>query len=148
VERPAGQENGGRYGQVGIQVVQWAGAILDVLRATGISFGLGPLAGETGLARSAVQRIVQALQDIGWVTPAVPDGGVFPGPGASNSPSPAAGRPTVAGQVTAGQRLRAVSTGRRDLPLHCSADGKAMLATLPDPFIETIIGRRFPNLHG
>lgn len=126
-----------------------------------------------------MQRIARALQDVGWVTPAVPNGGVFPGPRLIELAVAVGGRPAhlvilhphleqlsrelnetvglstrrhdralFAGQVTAGQRLRAVSAARRDLRLHCSANGKAMLATLPDPFIETIIGRRFPTLHG
>jgi DNA-binding IclR family transcriptional regulator len=135
VERQAAQENGGGYGQAGIQVIQRAGAILGTLRATEIRLSLGQAARETGLARSTVQ----ALQDAGWVTPPGPDDGVFPGPSSSNPPPL-----FFVDQVTAGLPLRAVSAVGETSPLHCSENGKEMLATLPDLFIETIIGRSSP----
>lgn len=47
-------------------------------------------------------------------------------------------------QVTATLPLRAVSAVGETFPIHCSENGKAMLATLPDPFIETIIGPSSP----
>ena len=125
VEFQPAQENGGPPRQAGIQVIQRVGAILDALRATEISLSLGQLAGETGLARSTVQRIVQALQDVGWMTLPVPDGGVFLGSRLI--------------------RLAAAAVGET-FPLHCIANGKAMLATLPGPLVETIIGRSFPAL--
>jgi DNA-binding IclR family transcriptional regulator len=176
VELPARTGNGRRPRQAGIQVIQRAGAILDALRAAEISLSLGQLARETGLARSTVQRIIQALQDVGWVTPPAPSGGVLLGPRLVELAA-AAGRPAhlvvlhphlehlsrglnetvdlsirrhdralFVDQVTADQRLRAVSAVGETFPLHCSANGKAMLATLPDPFIETIIGGSFPAL--
>jgi Bacterial transcriptional regulator len=173
VERQVAQENGGGHGPAGIQVIQViqrAGAILDTLRATEIRLSLGQSARETGLARSTVQ----ALQDADWVTPPGPDGGVFLGPSSSNPPPPpAVGRPIwsfctrtwnstpassarpstcpsagmtalFVDQVTAGLPLRAVSAVGETFPLHCSENGKEMLATLPDLFIETIIGRSSP----
>lgn len=153
VERRAAQENGGGHGQAGIQVIQRAGAILDTLRAAEIRLILGQSARETGLARSTVQ----ALQDAGWVTPPGPDGGVFLGPSSSNPPPsapasstrrstcPSAGMTALVGdQVTAGLPLRAVSAVGETFPLHCSENGKEMLATLPDLFIETIIVRSSP----
>lgn len=174
MELQAAQENGRRPRQAGIQVIQRAGAILDALRAAEISLSLGQLARETGLTRSTVQRIVQALQDVGWVTPPAPNGGVLLGPRLTELAA-VGGRPAhlvilhphleqlskelnetvdlsirrhdralFVDQVTADQRLRAVSAVGETFPLHCSANGKAMLATVPDPFIETIIGRSFP----
>jgi DNA-binding IclR family transcriptional regulator len=170
------QENGPRPRQPGIQVIQRAAAILDALRAARAPLSLGQLARETGLARSTVQRIVEALQDTHWVTPPSPNGGVLLGPGltelAANGGRPAQlailhpylerlsadlnetvdlsirrhDRALFVDQVTADQRLRAVSAIGETFPLHCSANGKAMLATLPDPFVETIIGRSFPAL--
>jgi DNA-binding IclR family transcriptional regulator len=176
VELQAAQENGRRPRQAGIQVIQRAGAILDALRATEVPLSLGQLARETRLARSTVQRIVQALQDVGWVTPPAPNGGVLLGPQLTELAA-VGGRPAhlvilhphleqlskelnetvdlsirrhdralFVDQVTADQRLRAVSAVGDTFPLHCSANGKAMLATLPDPFVETIIGRSFPAL--
>jgi DNA-binding IclR family transcriptional regulator len=160
----------------GIQVIQRAASILAALRAAEASLSLGQLARETGLARSTVQRIVEALQHIGWVTPPAPNGGVLLGPGLTELAA-AGGRPAqlailhpylerlstelnetvdlsirrhdralFVDQVTADQRLRAVSAVGETFPLHCSANGKALLATLPDPLIEPLIGNSFEPL--
>jgi hypothetical protein len=141
VELQAAEENGGGHGQAGIQliqVIQRAGAILDTLRAAGIRLSLGQLAGETGLAGSTGQ----ALQDAGWVTPPGPNGGVS---STRSWPCPSAGMTAFfLDQVTGGLPLRAVSAVGETFPLHCSENGKAMLATLPEPFIETIIGLSSP----
>ena len=153
-----------------------AAAILEALRLAQAPLSLGQIARETGLARSTVQRIVETLQDAGWVTPPSPNGGVLLGSGLTALAS-AGGRPAqlvilhpylvklsadlnetvdlsirrharvlFVDQVTAGQRLRAVSAVGETFPLHCSANGKAILATLPDPLIEALIGRDFPAL--
>jgi DNA-binding IclR family transcriptional regulator len=176
VDRRAARGNSRQPRQPGIQVIQRASAILDALRQAQASLSLGQLARETGLARSTVQRIVEALQDVGWVTPPSPNGGVFLGPGLTELAA-AGGRPAqlailhphlerlstelnetvdlsirsldralFVDQVTAHQRLRAVSAVGETFPLHCSANGKAMLATLPDPLIESLIGTSFPAL--
>jgi DNA-binding IclR family transcriptional regulator len=170
------QDDGRPARQPGIQVIQRAAAILATLRAAGAPLSLGQLARGTGMARSTVQRIVEALQDAGWVTPPSPNGGVLLASGLTELAS-AGGRPAqlailhphlerlsaelnetvdlsirrhdralFVDQVTADQRLRAVSAVGETFPLHCSANGKAMLATLPDPLIETLIGRTFPAL--
>jgi DNA-binding IclR family transcriptional regulator len=170
------QGNGRQPRQPGIQVIQRASAILDALREAQSSLSLGQLARETGLARSTVQRIVEALQDVGWVTPPWPNGGVLLGPRLTELAA-AGGRPAqlailhphlerlsaglnetvdlsirsldralFVDQVTAPQRLRAVSAVGETFPLHSSANGKAMLATLPDPLIESLIGTSFPAL--
>ena len=155
-------------------MIQRAAAILKALRAAEAPLSLGRLARETGLARSTVQRIVETLQDADWVTPPSPNGGVLLGTGltalASVGGRPAQLRilhpflvklsaelnETVdlsirrhdgalfVDQVTADQRLRAVSAVGATFPLYCCANGKAMLSTLPDPLIETLIGRSLP----
>jgi DNA-binding IclR family transcriptional regulator len=167
-------QDGGR--QPGIQVIKRAAAILKALRAAETPLSLGRLAHETGLARSTVQRIVETLQDADWVTPPSPNGGVLLGTGltalASAGGRPAQlmilhpflvklsaelnetvdlsirkhDGALFVDQVTADQRLRAVSAVGATFPLYCCANGKAMLATLPDPLIETLIGRAFPAL--
>jgi len=166
--------DGGR--NPGIQVIQRATAILEVLRAAETPLSLGRLARETGLARSTVQRIVETLQDADWVTPPSPNGGVLLGPGltvlAGAGARPAQlrilhpflvklsadlnetvdlsvrrhDRALFVDQVTADQRLRAVSAVGETFPLYCSANGKAILATLPDPLIASMIGRSFPAI--
>jgi DNA-binding IclR family transcriptional regulator len=169
-------DDGRQTRQPGIQVIQRAAAILDALHAADASLSLGQLARKTGLARSTVQRIVEALQHVGWVTPPSPAGGVLLGPGLTELAA-AGGRPAqlailhphlerlsaelnetvdlsirrhdralFVDQVTADQRLRAVSAVGETFPLHCSANGKAMLATLPDPLIEPLIGSSFTPL--
>ena len=90
-----------------------------------------------------VELAGQALQDVGWVTPPGPNGGGFLG-FSSTRPStcPFAGMTAFfVDQVTADLPLGAVSAVGETFALHRSKDGKEMLATLPDPFIETIIDR-------
>lgn len=176
VAQHAAQDNGRQPRQSGIQVIQRAAAILDALRAADAPLSLGQLARGTGLARSTVQRIVEALQDAGWVTPPTPNGGVLLGPRLTELAA-AGGRPAqlavlhpllerlskelnetvdlsirrhdralFVDQVTADQRLRAVSAVGQAFPLYGCANGKAMLATLPDPLIESLIGRSFAAL--
>lgn len=172
----AAQANSLQPRQPGIQVIQRASAILDALSEAQASLSLGQLARKTGLARSTVQRIVEAMQDIGWVTPPSPNGGVLLGPGLTKLaaigglPAQLAilhahlerlsaelnetvdlsirllDRALFVDQVTAHQRLRAVSAVGETFPLYCCANGKAMLATLPDPLIESLIGTSFPAL--
>src|SRR5690606_20618840 len=64
----------------GIQVIARAAAILRLLGKHASGLSLGALAQETGLARSTVQRIVQALHVEGFVESAGPQGGVRLGP--------------------------------------------------------------------
>lgn len=64
----------------GIQVIGRAAAILRRLAAEPAGLSLGALAGRTGLARSTVQRIVQALETEGFVEPSGPGGGFRLGP--------------------------------------------------------------------
>ena len=46
-------------------------------------------------------------------------------------------------QVIGSHRLRTVSAVGETFPLHCTANGKAYLATLDDPAIERLIGRHY-----
>lgn len=119
----------------GIQVIQRVGAILDAFRGTETSLSLGQLAGETGLTRSTVQRTGQALQDVGWVL--LPCRTLEQLSKELNETVDLSirryDRALFVDQVTANQRLRAVSAVGETFPLHCSANGKALLATLPGP---------------
>jgi DNA-binding IclR family transcriptional regulator len=48
-------------------------------------------------------------------------------------------------QVAAPRRLRAVSSVGESFPLHCTANGKALLATLPSQRIEALLPPRLPR---
>lgn len=93
-----------------------------------------------------MQRTGQALQDVGWVL--LPCRTLEQLSKELNETVDLSirryDRALFVDQVTANQRLRAVSAVGEIFPLHCSANGKALLATLLDPLIETIIGRSFP----
>lgn len=48
-------------------------------------------------------------------------------------------------QVAAPRRLRAVSSVGESFPLHCTANGKALLATLPSERVEALLPSRLPR---
>lgn len=145
----------------GIQVIARAGAILRALEAEPDGLSLGALAARVGLARSTVQRIVGALIDEQMLISAGPRGGVALGPAlvrfaaAANVETDRLCRPalqalsretgetvdlsTLQGrtavfvdQITGSRRLVAISAVGATFPLHCTANGKALLASL-DP---------------
>lgn len=148
---------GGRVG--GVQAIARAGALLRGLERAPGGASLGELAADVGLAKSTVHRIAAALAEEGLVVSA-PDGRLVLGPAlarlaaASRATLPERLRPTLealvaevgetvdlsvldgAGvrfvdQVAApAQRLRAVSAVGSVFPLHCTANGKALLAAL------------------
>lgn len=127
-----------------------------------------------GLPRSTVQRIAAALQAEALLVPAGPAGGLRLGPAlmrlaASVQTDVAAElRPLLRGladrlgetvdlaevhgssvvfidQIAGTQRLRAVSGVGEVFPLHCTANGKAYLATLRDAQIIALIGDHYPR---
>lgn len=67
----------------GIQVIARAAQILRMLAEHTEGQSLGAIAGQVGLARSTVQRIVQALEFEGFVEPVGPGGGFRLGPSLS-----------------------------------------------------------------
>lgn len=67
----------------GIQVIARAATIMRLLGEYPEGLSLGVIAGHVGLARSTVQRIVQALEAEGFVEPSGPQGGVQLGPSLS-----------------------------------------------------------------
>ena len=147
--------------RAGIQVIARAGAILRALEAEPDGLSLGALAQRVGLARSTVQRIVGALMDEQMLISAGPRGGVALGPAlvrfaaAANVETDRLCRPalqqlsretgetvdlsTLQGrtavfvdQIIGSRRLVAISAVGATFPLHCTANGKALLASL-DP---------------
>jgi DNA-binding IclR family transcriptional regulator len=164
---PAGRARGkARAG--GIQVIARAAAILRVLERRPDGLSLGQIAKAAGLARSTVQRIVAALAMENFVTTAGPSAGVRLGAGligiAAGRSSTALLRPHLRAlgeelgetvdlavlsggsavfvdQVPGRQRLVAVSAVGERFPLHCTANGKAVLACMAEADARELIGK-------
>lgn len=151
----------------GIQVISRAVAILREVAAHGDGRSLGQLAAATGLARSTVQRIVDALETEHLLQAGA--GGVRPGwglrrlgeiagPGVARELRPRlyqlfeATRETVDLSTLAGaevlfldrflsdQSIRAVPEVGRQYPAYSMANGKALLATLGNDEVRALYG--------
>ena len=129
----------------GIQVIARAAAILRTLEAHRDGMSLGEIARSVGLARSTVQRIVNALATEGFVTAngarSLRIGPALAGlASASNSNTAdligetvdlaflSGGSAIFVDQVQGRHRLVALSAVGERFPLHCTANGKAILA--------------------
>jgi DNA-binding IclR family transcriptional regulator len=157
-----------------IQVIARAAAILRALQDEAQGLSLGQIAARVGLARSTVQRIVGALEAEGLLAAAKPGGRTRLGPAllrlAASVETDVAtlARPLLADlsatlgetvdlavvrrdqvvfidQVVGPQRLRLVSAVGDAFPLHCTANGKAYLATLPAEEVSRLVGSVFPG---
>ncbi len=154
----------------GIQVIARASAILRVLKDDNEGLSLGGIAGRVGLARSTVQRIVNALMAEGLVMSLPNKGGLRLGPeiqalaAASRLDIVNAMRPYLADlseatgetvdlaafrvdhmafidQIVGPHRLRAVATAGESFPLTLTANGKACLALMDNATIEELATR-------
>jgi DNA-binding IclR family transcriptional regulator len=144
----------------GIQVIARAASILRALESEPSGLSLGDLAARLDLARSTVQRIVGALVDEGLLISAGPRSGVTLGPALTRLAAAAiidtelAVRPFLqelsrqigetvdlsilqgtravfVDQVVGPSRLAAISAVGETFPLHCTANGKALLCRMP-----------------
>ena len=158
------KSNNGRKSPLGVQVIARAAEVLRALERTDQGLSLGQLAKQLELPKSTVQRIVAALDRENFVVAATPQAGVRLGPALVRMGRSAhcglvdIARPfledlaqrtgeTVDLAVLKGSeaifmdhiegrhRLRAVSATGVSFPLHCSANGKAILAALSDPIL-------------
>ncbi|MGI9259335.1 MAG: IclR family transcriptional regulator [Gammaproteobacteria bacterium] len=153
----------------GIQVIERAAAILRLLETRGEALSLGEISAAVELPRSTVQRIVGALAAERLVASGESGRGVRLGPGLVSLGSAARShfhgivRPhlrwladelkeTVDLSIRDGsvavfidqaiseeQRLRAISGMGVSFPLHCCANGKALLAELEKPQLERVL---------
>jgi len=160
---------GGLQRTAGIQVIGRAASILRLLEHHPEGLSLGAIGKETGLARSTVQRIVGALASERFLMPGASGAGVRLGPGLVSLGSAARShfhgviRPhlkrlsaqlseTVDLSIRDGQvvlfidqviaenrRLRAVSAVGLSFPLHCCANGKALLAGMDEASLRRIL---------
>jgi DNA-binding IclR family transcriptional regulator len=159
----------------GIQVITRAANVLRSLEGEANGLTLGQIAQRVGLARSTVQRIVDALREEQFVIAASPTSGVRLGPALIRLAASASvhfdhvTRPimmelsqtigeTVDLSVLKGQsavftdqiqgrhRLRTVSAVGESFPLYCTANGKAILSILSDQQVDRLIASPMPKL--
>lgn len=164
---PSDQGSGRNFSQV--QVINRAAKILRTVRDNP-NLNLSQLAREVGLARTTVYRIVATLEMEGLIKTDTPDGQIELGlelislaravkssmrreirpflEGLSVAVDETVdhsiyenGRLTFIDQVSRPRRLTAVSGVGTEFPLHCTANGKAVLATLPEEELEEILAR-------
>jgi DNA-binding IclR family transcriptional regulator len=142
---------------LGVQVIARAASVLRALEGRPEGLSLAQIAREVGLARSTVQRIVAALATEDFVTEAQPGRGVRIGPGLARIAASissniteilhphlvalrdevgetvdlsilSGGSAVFIDQIPGQQRLIALSGIGERFPLHCTANGKAILA--------------------
>ena len=153
-----------RKSQLGVQVIARAADVLRALEGKDQGLSLGRLAKQLNLPKSTVQRIVAALDRENFVIAAAPQAGVRLGPalirialsvrcglvdiarpcleklaqrtGETVDLALLKGAEAVSmDHIEGPHRLRAVSAIGVSFPLHCSANGKAMLSALSDPVL-------------
>jgi DNA-binding IclR family transcriptional regulator len=153
---------GESVGSAGIQVIARAAKVLRALESRPEGLSLAEIAQEIGLARSTVQRIVAALAAEEFVTEAKPGRGFRIGAGLARIAASlgsnvaeilrphlqalceevgetvdlsvlSGGSAIFIAQVPGRQRLVAVSAVGARFPLHCTANGKAILSCFSRP---------------
>ncbi len=156
-----------------VQVISRAAAILWTLREHPEGLSLASIAKATGLARSTVYRIVSTLEAERFVAWVGPNGRVRLGLGLATLGAAVSTdlrrelRPYLEGlsveidetvdlavldkdkvlfidQIATPRRLQAVSSVGVTFPLHCTANGKAMLSLLSEERLEPLLPARLP----
>jgi DNA-binding IclR family transcriptional regulator len=158
-----------------IQVITRAANVLRSLEDEATGLTLSQIAERVGLARSTVQRIVDALREEQFLIAASPTSGVRLGPALIRLALSASvnfdhvTRPIIArlsqavgetvdlsvlkgqsavftDQVQGRHRLRTVSGVGETFPLYCTANGKAILSVLPPDQVDRLLGAPMPKL--
>lgn len=158
-----------------IQVLARSTAILRLLHGHPGGLSQGDIGEQLSLARSTVSRLLAALEAEGLVVTQGSRGRYRLGPELIRLASSArkntwldlhpllvelsyainetvdlsileGDRVTFVDQVVADHRLRAVSAVGTSFPLHACANGKAILATLPEPDVRRILARKLEAL--
>jgi DNA-binding IclR family transcriptional regulator len=157
-------------GSRGVQVIARAARILRVLEERPEGLTLAEIARQVGLARSTVQRILTALAAEDFVVEAQPGRGARIGPGLARIAASLAsnltellharlvalrdefgetvdlsilsgGSAVFIDQIPGRHRLVALSAVGQRFPLHCTANGKAMLACYPRDHATALIDK-------
>jgi DNA-binding IclR family transcriptional regulator len=161
-------DNSGSQG--GVQVIARAANILRVLEDRPEGLTLTEIAHKVDLARSTVQRIITALAAEDFVIEAQPGRGTRIGPGLARIAASLAsnhtellhtrlvglsekvgetvdlsilsgGSAVFIDQIPGRQRLVALSAIGQRFPLHCTANGKAMLACYPQKQVPHLVDK-------
>jgi DNA-binding IclR family transcriptional regulator len=156
-------------------VIARAASVLRALEGEDGGLSLAQIAQRVGLARSTVQRIVESLSAEQFVIAAAPSAGVRLGPALLRLASSASAeiaqitRPVLLDlsrdlgetvdlsvlkgasavfieQLPGSHRLRAVSAIGEVFPLHCTANGKALLGLVPVDKRERLLRAPLPRL--
>jgi DNA-binding IclR family transcriptional regulator len=171
VEGPLEDEDRDDKGaSLGVQVIARAASVLRALEGRPEGLSLGQIARQVGLARSTVQRIVAALANEDFVVEAQPGRGVRIGPGLARIAASlssnlteilhphlvalrdevgetvdlsilSGGSVVFIDQIAGQQRLVALSGIGERFPLHCTANGKAILSCFAKEDAEQLIER-------
>jgi DNA-binding IclR family transcriptional regulator len=157
-----------------IQILSRAASVLRALEGEPHGLSLSQVAERAGVPRSTVHRLLAALEVEGFVAAAGPNGRMALGPelqrlaGVGAPDAQALLRPVMEAifddlqetvdlavleddhlrfvdQIPAPHRLRAVSAVGATFPLHCTANGKAVLALLSDQEVARIVPARLPR---
>lgn len=157
----------------GVQAIARAATILRALEAAPTGLALGEIAAATELPKSTVHRIAAALAEEELLTQGA-DGQIRLGGGiarlavAGREGLAERLRPVLGelrreldetvdlavldgrsvrfvDQVPAPRRLRAVSSVGESFPLHCTANGKALLAAMPAERVEALLPAELPR---
>jgi DNA-binding IclR family transcriptional regulator len=158
----------------GIQAIARAGTVLRALERVPDGLGLAELAQAVGLPKSTVHRLVGALA-AEELLQSTADGRIVLGGGlmrlaeTGRRTLPTRVRPALAelsaqlgetvdlalldgssvrfvDQIAGTHRLAAVSSVGAEFPLHCTANGKALLAALPQERALSLLPERLPRL--
>jgi DNA-binding IclR family transcriptional regulator len=158
----------------GIQVIARAAEILRLLQAHPGGLSQAEIGERLGMARSTVSRILGALDDEGLVAARGARGPYRLGPEIARMAATVrlgvvmdvhpfmeelsreleetvdlsvldGDRVTFVDQVVSPHRLRAISAVGESFPLHCCANGKALLANLPPEHLPRRLARLTPN---
>jgi DNA-binding IclR family transcriptional regulator len=161
-------------GTGGIQVIARAARVLRALEGQHQGLSLSQLAKQTALPRSTIHRLLGALEAEGFVVPAPPNGRMRLGDellrlGGSAKPDiQVIARPIMerlfralgetvdlavlegdhlrfVDQIATPHRLRAVSSVGAVFPLHCTANGKAVLASMSDEDVVRLLPESLPR---
>jgi DNA-binding IclR family transcriptional regulator len=171
----SGEVDEERRAQSSVQLISRVANILAALEHEPDGLSLAEIASRVGMARSTVHRLTVGLANEGFVMPASPTGRVRLGPtlarlGISSQREiheelrpflhqlSEAVQETVdvavldgpdvrfIDQVPGNHRLRAVSSIGAAFPLHCCANGKALLAAMPREQAKRLLPRRLEAL--
>ena len=158
-----------------VQVITRAINVLRALEGEPDGLSLGQIGERVGLARSTVQRIVDALRGEQFLIAASPTSGVRLGPALIRLAASATIeldqiiRPIILAlsqatgetvdvsvlkgmaaiftdQIQGSHRLRTVSAIGESFPLHCTANGKALLSVLPAGKADLLLRAALPKL--